>query len=207
MEADMSEDEKPNEATQETAVSRREFGAVSLAAGLAAVAGAANAAEDPLTETDVMVKTPDGNCDAAFIHPTTGIYPGVLIWTDVFGLRPAMRQFARRIASEGYSVLVPNPIYRTAKAPVFDNPSAFDFSNPADVAKLPPLTGPLNAGGAAEKDGIAYVAFPDAKKEVDKTKKIGTQGYCMGGPLVVKTAAGRFRIASAPAPPSTAAAW
>jgi carboxymethylenebutenolidase len=113
----------------------------------------------------------------------------VLIWPDAFGLRAAMRQFARRIASEGYSVLVPNPFYRTAKAPVFDNPSSFDFDNPADRAKLPPLTGPLSAAGAAEKDAIAYVAFLDAQKEVDKTKKIGTQGYCMGGPLVVKTAA------------------
>src|SRR5215468_1140994 len=187
----MSEDAKPNEATQETAISRREFGAGSLAAGLAAVAGApaAEAAERPLAETDVTVETPDGNCDAAFIHPTTGTYPGVLIWTDVFGLRPAMRQFARRIASEGYSVLVPNPFYLTAKAPVFDNPSTFDFGNEADRAKLPPLTGPLNAPGAAEKDAIAYVAFLDAQKEVDKTKKVGTQGYCMGGPLVVKTAA------------------
>lgn len=187
----MSEDVKPNEAAQEGAMSRREFGAVSLAAGLAAVSGAPDveAAERPLAETDVTVKTPDGNCDAAFIHPTTGTYPGVLIWTDAFGLRPAMRQFARRIASEGYSVLVPNPFYRTAKAPVFDNPSAFDFGKEADRAKLPPLTGPLNAPGAAEKDAIAYVAFLDAQREVDKTKKIGTQGYCMGGPLVVKTAA------------------
>jgi len=187
----VSEDVKPTEATQETAVSRREFAAVSLAAGLAAVAGgpAAEAAELPVTEADVMVKTPEGNCDAAFIHPTTGTYPGVLIWPDVFGLRPAMRQFARRIASAGYSVLIPNPFYRTAKAPVFDNPSSFDFGNEADRAKLPPLTGPLNAAGAAEKDAIAYVAFLDAQKEVDKTKKIGTQGYCMGGPLVVKTAA------------------
>jgi len=187
----VSEDVKPTEATQETAVSRREFAAVSLAAGLAAVAGgpAAEAAELPVTEADVMVKTPEGNCDAAFIHPTMGTYPGVLIWPDAFGLRPAMRQFARRIASEGYAVLVPNPFYRTAKAPVFDNPSSFDFGNEADRAKLPPLTGPLNAAGAAEKDAIAYVAFLDAQKEVDKTKKIGTQGYCMGGPLVVKTAA------------------
>jgi len=187
----MSEDAKPNEATEETAISRREFGAVSLAAGLAAVAGATagEAAERPVVETDVTVKTPDGNCDAAFIHPTSGSYPGVVIWTDVFGLRPSMRQFARRIASEGYSVLVPNPFYRTAKAPVFDNPSAFDFGNEADRAKLPPLTGPLNAPGAAEKDAIAYVTFLDAQKEVDKTKKVGTQGYCMGGPLVVKTAA------------------
>src|SRR5580692_6383498 len=191
MEAGVSEDLKPNEVTQETAVSRREFGAVSLAAGLAVVAraGAAEAAERPLTETEVTVKTPDGNSDAAFIHPTTGTFPGVLIWPDAFGLRPAMRQIGRRIASEGYAVLVPNPFYRTAKAPVFDNPSAFDFGNPADAAKLPPLTGPLQATGAAEKDAVAYVAFLDAQKEVDKTKKIGTQGYCMGGPLVVKTAA------------------
>src|SRR6202163_3039657 len=191
MEADVSEDLKPNEVTQETAVSRREFGAVSLAVGLAVVAGAgaAEAEDRPLSETDVTVKTPDGNCDAAFIHPMTGTYPGVLIWPDAFGLRPAMRQFARRIASEGYAVLVPNPFYRTAKAPVFDNPASFNFDNPEDRARLPPLTGPLQAAGAAEKDAIAYVAFLDAQKEVDKGKKIGTQGYCMGGPLVVKTAA------------------
>jgi len=186
----MSEDVKRGEATQEAAISRRAFGAVSLAAGLTAVAGAsAEAAERPLTETEVTVKTPDGNCDAAYIHPTSGTYPGVIIWTDVFGLRPAMRQFARRIASEGYAVLVPNPFYRTAKAPVFDNPSTFDFAKEADRAKLPPLTGPLNAPSATEKDAVAYVAFLDAQKEVDKTKRIGTQGYCMGGPLVVKTAA------------------
>jgi carboxymethylenebutenolidase len=86
-------------------------------------------------------------------------------------------------------VLVPNPFYRTAKAPVFDNASSFDFGSEADRAKLPPLTGPLNGPGAVERDAIAYVAFLDAQKEVDKAKKIGTQGYCMGGPLVVRTAA------------------
>src|SRR5216684_954143 len=189
--ANVSQDLKPNESTQETAVSRREFAAVSLAAGLAAVAGAraADAAELPLIEADVTGKTSDGNCDAAFIHPTTGVYPGVLIWPDAGGLRPAMRQFARRIASEGYAVLVPNPFYRTAKAPVFEDLSTFDFDNPADRAKLPPLTGPVTAAGAAEKDAVAYVAFLDAQKEVDKTRKIGTQGYCMGGSLVVRTAA------------------
>jgi carboxymethylenebutenolidase len=191
LEVDMNDDVKPSETADETAVSRREFGALSLA-GLAAAAGASDAVAAParpLTESDVTIKTPDGTCDAAFIHPATGAYPGVLIWTDVFGLRPSMRGFARRIAAEGYSVLVPNPFYRTAKAPVFDDPTKFDFSNQADMAKLPPLTGPLNAPGAAEKDAIAYVAFLDAQKEVDKAKKIGTQGYCMGGPLVVKTAA------------------
>jgi transposase len=151
--------------------------------------GAAEGADRLLTETEVTVKTPDGNCDAAFIHPTTGTFPGVLIWPDAFELRPVMRQIARRIASEGYSVLVPNPFYRTAKAPVFDNPSGLNFDNPEDRARLPPLTGPVTAAGAAEKDAIAYVAFLDAQKEVDKAKKIGTQGYCMGGALVVRTAA------------------
>src|SRR5262245_14009860 len=171
-------------------VSRREFGALSVGAGLAAAGSMPTKAADmQVIETNVTVKPPDGMCEAAFVTPSQGAHPGVIIWTDVFGLRPSMRQFARRIASEGYSVLVPNPFYRTAKAPVFDNPSAFDFGNEADRAKLPPLTGPLNAPGAAEKDAIAYVAFLDTQKEVDKTKKVGTQGYCMGGPLVVKTAA------------------
>jgi carboxymethylenebutenolidase len=165
MEEDVSEDLKRSEAVQDTAVSRREFGAVSLAAGLAAVAGARGAAAAlPVVETEVTVKTPDGNCDAAFIHPTTGSHPGVLIWPDAFGLRPAMREFARKLAADGYSVLVPNPFYRTAKAPVFDNPAAFNFGNPADRAKLPPLMGPLQAAGAAEKDAVAYVAFLDAQK-------------------------------------------
>jgi carboxymethylenebutenolidase len=192
----MSEDLKRSEAIHETqalqenSVSRREFGVVSLAAGLAAVSGVRGAAAAlPVTETEVTVKMPDGSCDAVFVHPATGTWPGVLIWPDAFGLRPAMREFAKRVAADGYSVLVPNPFYRTAKAPVFDNPSAFNFENPADRAKLPPLMGPLMAEGAAEKDAVAYVAFLDAQKEVDKAKKIGTQGYCMGGPLVVRTAA------------------
>ena len=188
----MADDRKPSETPPETEVSRREFGALSLAAGLAAAASAQSAAAAPalqVTETEVTVKTPDGNCDAAFIHPATGTYPGVLIWTDIFGLRPSMRDFAKRIAAEGYSVLVPNPFYRTAKAPVFADPTKFDFGNKADTDKLPPLTGPLNAPGAAEKDAVAYIAFLDAQRQVDKTKRIGTQGYCMGGPLVVKTAA------------------
>jgi carboxymethylenebutenolidase len=111
----------------------------------------------------------------------------VLIWPDALGLRPAMRDFGKRLAAEGYSVLVPNPFYRTAKAPVFD--SSFSFSNQNDMAKLKQMTGPLNQPGAAEKDAIAYIAFLDAQPQVNKAKKIGTQGYCMGGPLVVRTAA------------------
>jgi len=168
--------------------SRRDFIALSVAAGLAAATGSTFAAQ-PVVEADVTIKTPDGTCDAAFIHPQTGSHPGVLIWTDAFGLRPAMRDIGKRIAAEGYSVLIPNPFYRIAKAPVFDSASSFNFQNEADMAKLRPLMASVNASGVAEKDAVAYIAFLDAQSQVNKAKKIGTQGYCMGGPLVVKTAA------------------
>jgi carboxymethylenebutenolidase len=170
-------------------LSRRDFLALSVAAGLAAAAGSTLAAAQQVVETDVAIKMPDGTCDAAFIHPPSGSHPGVLIWADAFGLRPAMRDIGKRIAAEGYSVLVPNPFYRVAKAPVFDNPSSFDFQNQADMAKLKPLMASVNAPGAAEKDAVAYIAFLDAQSQINKEKKIGTQGYCMGGPFVVKTAA------------------
>jgi len=172
-----------------TDLSRRDFLALSVAAGLAAAAGSTLAAAQQVVETDVTIKMPDGTCDAAFIHPPSGSHPGVLIWADAFGLRPAMRDIGKRIAAEGYSVLVPNPFYRVAKAPVFDNPSSFDYQNQADMAKLKPLMASVNAPGAAEKDAVAYIAFLDAQSQINKAKKIGTQGYCMGGPLVVKTAA------------------
>ena len=170
-------------------LSRRDFLALSVAAGLAAAAGPTLAAAQQVVETDVTIKMPDGTCDAAFIHPPSGSHPGVLIWADAFGLRPAMRDIGKRIAAEGYSVLVPNPFYRVAKAPVFDNPSSFDYQNQADMAKLKPLMASVNAPGAAEKDAVAYIAFLDAQSQINKAKKIGTQGYCMGGRLVVKTAA------------------
>src|SRR6202795_2618254 len=169
-------------------LSRRDFIALSVAAGLAA-AGSALGAAQPVVETDVTIKTPDGTCDAAFFHPPTGSHPGVLIWTDAFGLRPAMRDIGKRIAAEGYSVLVPNPFYSIAKAPVFDSASSFNFQDQADMAKLRPLMASVNALGVSETDAAAYIAFLDAQSQVNKAKKIGTQGYCMGGPLVVKTAA------------------
>jgi len=170
--------------------SRRDFVALSIAAGVAVTATHASRAADlPVVENNVTLKTPDGICDAAFIHPTTGKHPGVLIWADAFGLRPSMRDIGKRIAAEGYSVLVPNPFYRTAKAPVIPDVSTFNFNNQDDRAKLQAFMGPLNAAGNAEKDAAAYIAFLDAQPQVDKAKKIGTQGYCMGGPLVVKTAA------------------
>jgi carboxymethylenebutenolidase len=186
----MTQDQKNQPETDAHAgdLARRDFVGLSVAAGLGATAGSAAAAGLEVVETDVEIKTPDGTCNAAFIHPKTGTHPGVLIWPDAFGLRPSMREIGKRIAAEGYSVLVPNPFYRVAKAP-FSDASNFSFQNPADMAKLRPLMASVTAPGNAEKDAAAYIAFLDAQKEVDKAKKIGTQGYCMGGPLVVKTAA------------------
>jgi len=183
-------DEKPEQSAEAAdGLSRRDFVTLSVAAGLAVAAGSASGAELPVVETNVQVTTPDGVCDAAFIHPSSGSHAGVLIWADAFGLRPSMRDIGKRIAAEGYSVLVPNPFYRVAKAPVIQDTASFSFQNPADMAKLQPLMASINAAGAAEKDAVAFVAFLDAQAAVNKAKKLGTQGYCMGGPLVVRTAA------------------
>src|SRR5262245_63863724 len=186
----MAKDEKKQENdAQPGDLGRRDFVALSVA-GIAASAGwAAAAAGLEVVETNVDIKTPDGSCDAAFIYPKAGSYPGVLIWTDAFGLRPAFRDMAKRLAAEGYSVLVPNPFYRVTKAPVFADVASFNFQNQADRAKLTPLMGSVNAPGAAEKDAAVYIAFLDSQKQVNKSKKNGNQGYCMGGPLIVKTAA------------------
>src|SRR6202049_2445203 len=137
----MTDDKQDHERNDESLseLSRRDFVALSVAAGLAAATGSAAAAALTVVETNVTIKTPDGMSDGVFIHPTTGSYPGVLIWPDAFGLRPSMRDFGKRIAAEGYSVLVPNPFYRVAKAPVIDNAASFNFQNPADAAKLGPL--------------------------------------------------------------------
>ena len=176
---------------QDDEITRRDFVSMTVGASIAAAAGGTEAAaQQRIVETNVEIKTPDGTCDAAFIHPATGSHPAVLIWPDAFGLRPSMRDMAKRLAQEGgYSVLVPNPFYRVAKSPVFDNPSNFNFGDPAQRNKLTPLMGSINAPGAAEKDAQAFIAWLDMQPQVDKNKKIGTQGYCMGGPLVVKTCA------------------
>ena len=119
-----------------------------------------------------------------------GAHPGVIIWADAFGLRPVMRDFGKRIAAEGYTVLVPNPFYRVAqKTPVIADTTSFNFANQTDMAKLQPMMASIGAPGAAEKDATAFVAFLDAQPQVNKAKKIGTQGYCMGGPLTMRTAA------------------
>jgi len=179
-------DEKDDKRNGESGdLARRDF-VVSVAAGLAAAS--ASGKELQVVETDVEIKTPDGTADAAFIHPKSGSHPGVLIWTDAFGLRPSMRDIAKRLAAEGYSVLVPNPFYRVAKAP-FSSASSFSFQDQAQMAKLRSLMGSASAPGNPEKDAVAYVEFLEKQKPVNKSKRIGTQGYCMGGPLVVRTAA------------------
>jgi carboxymethylenebutenolidase len=170
-------------------ITRRDFVSMTVAAGITAATGAQASAQQRVVETNVEIKTPDGVCDAAFIHPAAGSYPAVVIWPDAFGLRPSMREMARRLAAEGYSVLVPNPFYRVAKAPVFENASNFNFGDPAQRSKLTPLMGSINAAGAAERDAAAFIAWLDTQRQVDRTKKVGTQGYCMGGALVMRTAA------------------
>jgi carboxymethylenebutenolidase len=170
-------------------VTRRDFIAMSVAAGVVAASGAASAAAMPVTESDVTITTPDGMCDAAFIHPSTGSHPGVIVWTDAFGLRPSFRDVGKRIAAEGYTVLVPNPFYRKGKAPFFSTEEVESFDFQTSMGKIQPLMASINAPGNAEKDAAAFVAWLDKQKQVNKSKKIGTQGYCMGGPLVVKTCA------------------
>src|SRR5213083_2371382 len=120
-------------------ITRRDFVTMTVAAGIAAAAGDNTTDKQQVMEMNVEIKTPDGTCDAAFLHPANGSHPGVVIWTDAFGLRPSMRAIARRLATEGYSVLVPNPFYRVAKAPVFEDASNFSLGDPAQRAKLTPL--------------------------------------------------------------------
>src|SRR5580698_920586 len=182
----MSDDTKdPQNNDESRELPRRDFVAMSVAAAGLAAAGSALGAS--VVETEVEIKTPDGTCDAAFIHPAGGSHPGVLIWPDAFGLRPSMREMGKRLAAQGYSVLVPNPFYRMGKAPFFTDASTVDFGK--ERGKIFPLMGSVTADGAAEKDAVAYIEFLDAQKQVNKSKKIGTQGYCMGGALVVRTAA------------------
>jgi carboxymethylenebutenolidase len=166
-------------------LTRRQFGAMALGAGLVAtLPKLANAAETRGAE--VEIKTPDGTADAYFVHPTKGKHPGVLIWPDIFGLRPTFKQMATRLAEAGYSVLVINPFYRTKKAPTAEDHA--DFNDPATRQALMTLAGTLSPTTAAT-DAKAFVSYLDDQPAVDKKRKIGTTGYCMGGPFVFRTAA------------------
>jgi carboxymethylenebutenolidase len=184
-------------------LSRRTFGSLSLGAGIASLlpigcnsaepatrpapaptASAGSAAAT--TEAEVNVTTPDGVCDAYFVHPATGTAPAVLVWPDIFGLRPAFRQMGKRLAESGYAVLVVNPFYRTKKAPT-SSPNA-NFEDPATRDALMGLAHSLTPE-IQFTDAKALTAWLDQQPSVDKSRKIGTTGYCMGGPLVMRTAA------------------
>src|SRR5438034_1652528 len=153
-------------------VARLQFG-VLLGAGLAMMLPrVVNAVA--VTDADVTVTTPDGACDCYFVHPATGTGAGVLLWPDIFGLRPAMRQMGKRLAESGYSVLVINPFYRVKKAPTAPNGAA------TPIPDLIPLARALNET-TQMTDAKAFVTWLDNQPSVAKDKKIGTQGYCMGG--------------------------
>lgn len=167
--------------------SRRDVAVGALVAGVAATAAPASAQARQVTETDVSIKSSDGTVDAAFFRPAgRGSWPGVIIFADALGLRPVFRDMGRRLAGEGYAVLVPNPFYRTRRAPVIEGP--FDFANPTDRAKLTELRAPLTPE-AVMRDAAAYVVWLDAQPAVNKKAKIGVQGYCMGGTMTMQASA------------------
>jgi carboxymethylenebutenolidase len=161
-------------------VTRRQFG-VLVGAGVAMMLPrVVNAVA--VTEADVTVTTPDGACDAYFVHPSSGTAPGVLIWPDIFGRRPAFHQMGKRLAESGFSVLVVNPFYRTKKSPTADNGAA------TPIQALMPLARTLNET-TQMTDAKAFIAWLDQQPSVAKNKRVGTQGYCMGGPIAFRTAA------------------
>ena len=161
-------------------VTRRQFG-VLLGAGMAMLLPKVVDAVT-VTEMDVNVMTPDGTADCYFVHPASGTAPAVLVWPDIFGLRPAFRQMGKRLAETGYSVLVVNQFYRVKKAPTAEKGSA------TPIPQLMPLAQALNET-THMTDARAFIGWLDRQPSVARNRKIGTQGYCMGGPIAFRTAA------------------
>jgi carboxymethylenebutenolidase len=160
---------------------------MSSAAAVAGLPTAAFAAD--VVEKDVMVPTADGSADAAVFHPAgRGSWPAVLMWPDILGLRPVFREMGRRLAGAGYTVLVPNPFYRTKRAPIVTGP--FDFNDPKQLQPLLALKATLT-DPAVDRDAAAFINFLDKQKQVNKHKPAGVQGYCFSGPFAFRTAAVR----------------
>jgi carboxymethylenebutenolidase len=172
---------------QSGGMTRREFGVLTLGAGLSILwPGPASAAE--VVEAEVEIATPDGKADAYFVHPASGSHPGVLVWPDAFGLRPALRQMGKRLAQSGYSVLVVNPYYRTARAPIL--PEGADFNDPKTRETI--LSKMATLGAQTHRtDAEAFVDHLAAQASVARARKMGTMGYCMGGAIALRTAAAR----------------
>jgi carboxymethylenebutenolidase len=165
-------------------LSRRRFGALTVGSGVASLLPRlADALE--VEESEVEIKTPEGTADAYFVHPSRGAHPGVLVWPDIFGLRPAFRQMGKRLAESGYSVLVVNPFYRKQKAPTSQHAN---FDDPAERQALIALMNSLTPE-VVVTDAKAFIPYLDAQRPVHKTRKMATTGYCMGGPFTFRTAA------------------
>jgi carboxymethylenebutenolidase len=177
----------------DTSVTRRTMmltmSAAAAASGIAMPVFAEDAGARPVIEKDVLVKTADGSADAALFYPAgKGKWPAVLMWPDILGLRPVFREMGKRLAAQGYVVLVPNPYYRAKKAPVVEG--AFDFNSKDDMAKIMAFKSGLT-DAMVDRDSSAYVTFLDALAHTAKRKKAAVQGYCMSGPIAFRTAAVR----------------
>ena len=166
-------------------ITRRQLGVAAAGASLAALVPRARAAQS-IAGADVSVSTPDGEADCYFVHPETESHPGVIVWPDILGLRPAFRAMGDRLAASGHTVLVVNPYYRRAQAPVVAEGAS--FRDPATRQKVMPLARSLTPETNVT-DAKAFVSFLDAQDAVDTSRPIGTTGYCMGGPMTMRTAA------------------
>ncbi len=166
-------------------LTRRKFNKLSAAVGLAMFLPAVANAQD-VTESDVNVTTPDGVADCYFVHPSSGSHAAVIIWPDILGLRPAFRMMGKRLAQSGYSVLVVNPFYRDARSPVVGEGAGFGQPETREIVL--PMARNLNAE-THFTDARAMVNWLDQQAAVDSSRRIGTAGYCMGGPMVMRTVA------------------
>ena len=166
-------------------MSRRDFSKAAVGTALAFSLPHAFGAE-ALVSSNVSIETPDGICDALFVHPVGGTHPAVLMWPDILALRPAFQEMATRLAQSGYAVLCVNPYYRDSAAPVVELGETFGDASTRE--KVMPMYRNLNAR-THQTDAIAFTQWLDAQPAVNSNRKIGTMGYCMGGPIVMRTAA------------------
>lgn len=182
---DQHTQEDVDEFLRRSGMTRRRFGKLSAAVGMAMMLPPVANAQD-VTETDVEVATPDGVADCYFVHPSTGQHPAILVWPDILGLRQAFRAMGKRLAQSGYSVLVVNPFYRDARSPVVGEGASFGQPETRNIVL--PMAQNLNTE-THFTDARAFVSFLDQQTAVDTGRKIGTAGYCMGGPMVMRTVA------------------